>query len=170
METGKTKKLVGKLFDGRRIYSTREVLTLFDLEYQRFRKWIDDDNFEFIRPDFRAEGTGKTHYFERENLYAIGTYIKLVDAGFNRVMASEVAYYFDWKEWAEISYYPGGFYIIVIGDVTEKKKQNWKKKMKIYLCPGEIPDLKKFVAATGFELSIVVNVQGIAKFVEDNLE
>jgi hypothetical protein len=167
LEIKKTKKIVGKLFDARRFYSTRDVLQLFDLEYQRFRKWIDGN---FIKPDLKAEGTGKTHYFERENLYAIGTYLKLVDAGINRVMASDVAYYFNWEEWAEISYFPGGFYVIVMGNVTAKKKKNWGKKMKIYQCPGEVPDLKRFVEQTGFELAMVVNLQKIAQFVESRLE
>ena len=117
------KKIIAKIIDGRELFSTRQVLTVLNLEAERFRKWIVDGN---ITPDIRASGTGRTHFFSLENIYAIAVFTKLVDLGLNRAIASEIAHHWDQRDWNYVSTRDEDIYLIIERDVTPKKRRDWR--------------------------------------------
>lgn len=166
MKSKKSKNLEGILIQGRKYYSTRQILNLFDLEPERFRKWIES---KFIIPDLPAGGTGSTHFFLKEHLYIIRLFMKLVDAGLNRRISKDLAYWTSLATWADISYLKEPLYLIVRGDVNPKKNKNWKKYMKIDVLSKPILDLTKLEKETGFEVVIIVNLSKITEYVDSNL-
>lgn len=163
MQEKKSKKIVGKVIDGRELFSTREVLFALNLEAERFRKWIVDEN---IIPDIRASGTGRTHFFSIENIYAIAVFTKLVDMGLNRAIASEIARHWAPRDWDYVSTRDEDIYLIIEGDVTPKKKRDWRKNMKFSV--NENPDniFPKDRKGKSFEVALVVNLYKIAKEVD----
>ncbi len=166
MQEKKSKKIIGKIINGRKLYSTRVVLAVLNLEAERFRKWIVDGN---ITPDQPAEGTGTTHFFSRENIYTIGVFTKLVDMGLNKAVASEIAHNWEQRDWNYVSTRDEDIYLIITGDVTPKKNRDWRKNMKFFV--NENPDLifVKEEKGSGFEIALVVNLYKIAKFVDGKL-
>lgn len=147
-------------------FSTREVLACLNLEGERFRKWIIDSN---ITPDIRASGTGRTHFFSRENIYAIAVFTKLVDMGLNRAIASEIAHYWGQKNWNYVATRDEDMYLIISGDVTPKKNRAWRKNMKFTV--NENPDkiIVQQGKGLGFEIALVVNLYKVAKEVDSQL-
>lgn len=167
MKRKKIKKSECSIFDGRIVHPTRHVLKLFDLDPERFRKWIEAG---FIKPDIKARGTGSTNYFLKQHLYIIGVFTKMVEAGINRLISSEVAYYLDMETLAYISDLKDDFYLIVIGDVNPKKDRDWKKNIKIFVKPSPELELTNLAKKSGFEIAIIVNLYKVISYVDSNIE
>jgi hypothetical protein len=168
MKRKKFKKLESVTVDGRIVHPARHVLKLFDLEPERFRKWIEAG---YIKPDVKAKGTGSTHYFLKEHLYVIGVFMKLVDAGLNRQISSEAAYSLKKGDWPDISFwFRKNCYMVMVGDVNPKKDRNWKKKMAVYISDGPRLGLDTFKRKTDFELAVLVNLHKIASYVDSRIE
>jgi len=167
MQAKKRKKILGKIIDSRLLYSTSEVLAALNIEAERFRKWILECN---ITPDIRASGTGRTHFFSLENIYAIAVFTKLVDMGLNRAIASEIAHHWDPKDWNYASTRDEAMYLIIEGDVTPKKNRAWRKNMKFSV--NENPDkiFTKDKKGKSFEVALVVNLHKIAKEVDSQFD
>jgi hypothetical protein len=167
MQEKKRKKIAGKLIENDWLYSTREVLAILNLGAERFRKWIIDGN---IKPNIHAKGTGRTHFFSRENIYAIAVFTKLVDMGLNRAIASDIAHHWKARNWNYVSTRDEDMYLVITGDVTPKKERAWQKKMKFEVNENPHRIIVEDAKRTGFELALIVNLYKIAKEVDSQLD
>lgn len=66
-------------------FSTFDVIKIFDMKRERLREWM---NHGFITPTMPAEGVGTKAAFTLLDVYQVGVFKKLVDAGVNRSIAS----------------------------------------------------------------------------------
>jgi hypothetical protein len=138
-------KIEGRFVDGIKVYTTAQVIELFDLKPARFRQWL---RLGYIKPDTRAPAAGSYHYFEKENLYIIALFINLINLGLNRYIASEWAYSFDYQTWADNISHEDEFYLIARGDTSQREQKSWKKNINCGVKVGPLPDdLKKDRAA-----------------------
>lgn len=178
MQRKKFKNIEGKIIGGRKHYATRDVLHLFDLETERFRKWIDKPFIDkpFIEPAIRARGTGTTHFFRRYHLYTIGLFMQLVDNGLKREEASNLGILIDQKKWEQIRNQKKDCYVFITPDTRIKyeitpngKIPVYNRQMLLHFIPGTTLDLSKFSKYTDLNVAWVMNLYKIIDYVDSNL-
>ncbi|MFC1591455.1 hypothetical protein ACFL43_02910 [Thermodesulfobacteriota bacterium] len=141
------------------IYTTTDILGLFGIKKQRFRQWLDK---EYIIPDLKVStGSGDKNLFNRFDLYRISLFIKLINIGLNRYIASEFAKELDNDDWVSIEHGHTRF-MVAAGEM--KRRQNWKDSIELYMSPTrELRNVED-------EVTIVMDLHRIIAEVNDKLE
>jgi hypothetical protein len=133
---------------------------MFDIKKpERFRQWL---KLNYIKPHFKASGSGTLNYFTKYNLYTIGLFKKLIDLGLNRWISMKLAHYVDDKIWHDIHY--GGhhhpIYMFAYGKVDRTKR--WEDVMEISFTSTN-------VELNDLEAAIVVNLSEIKKNIDKKI-
>jgi len=66
-------------------FSTFDVIKIFKMKRERLREWM---NNSFISPTQPASGVGTKAIFNLQDVYKVGVFKKLIEAGINRRKAS----------------------------------------------------------------------------------
>jgi len=145
-------KMKSQLKNHVEVFTTSQVLELFNLKPERFRQWI---KLKFITPYIQATGSGQTHYFIKNNLYVIGLFIHLCNAGLNRVVASHLAHEIFYDLWTETLYFEEHAWLIAVWPDNPEKKRDQLKNIEIYIGTNPVPDLRDIGTA------LVVNLKKV---------
>jgi hypothetical protein len=158
MKNKDTEKFKGRLFDGMLVFTTPQVLKIFDIKKpERFRQWL---KLNYIKPHFKASGSGTLNYFTKYNLYTIGLFKKLIDLGLNRWISMKFAHEFNDRDWHDIHYdVPVPTYMFAYGKVD--RTRSWEDVMKVrYTTNVKLQDV---------EAAIVVNLSEIKKNIDKKI-
>ena len=68
-------------------YISKQILKIFGLKMEKFR---DLHNRKYIVPTIPSAGHGQKAFYSLEDIYGIALFLKLVDKGFKREVASEL--------------------------------------------------------------------------------
>ena len=94
-------------------YSTFDIGKAFGIPRERFRDWM---NRGFIDPSVKAEGQGTKAGFSTYDAYGIGLFMKLLEKGFKRKQASELA-----KQFVEArQYLMNAQYVVITSIKTDE--------------------------------------------------
>jgi hypothetical protein len=158
MDKKKFEKIESKVVRGLRVYSTPQVLKLFNFKWGAFRHWVKDG---YVKPDIEAEGAGTVNYFTKENLFRIALFKKLSGFGLNRFLSSELSKEVDLEWWADINYLKEDIFLIARGEVPPiKDKEKWRDYLKVGV------SLSKKIDLGEFEVTIAMNLNKIAENID----
>ena len=83
-----------------KVYTTSEVLKIFGVNRNTFQDLMDRG---YVRPSIRkSQRQGDSNLFSRNDLYIIACYLRLVEMGFGRKLASELSY--ESSNWSGIGF------------------------------------------------------------------
>jgi hypothetical protein len=129
------------------------VREIFDIKKERLRQWI---RLGYITPSIKvSSGPGVENVFSGIDLFRIGLFIKLVEIGLNRWIASQFVRSVAKKDWDKANHSDTKYFLIVTGKIG--RKRDWKKYIKLFTAK-EVP---KYTYRN--EFTIVVNLVRILK-------
>ena len=160
MKREKTKKIEAQIIDGWRLFSTPQVLELFDLKAGRLRQWV---KLGYVRPTKEATGSGSTNYFDKNCLYRIGMFIKLCNAGFNRYISSSLANEIYSTIIVDHFSYEENLYAVIDWKGDPNKDKNWRKNIEIYMFDESKLDLR------GVQMAVVLNLNQIVEDIDNKV-
>ena len=157
--------------------STLQLCKLLGESRGRVRGWMDEG---YVEPSYPSQGQGQKAIFTREDVHAVQLFRKLVDRGFNRMVASECATYYKVAKAVDKVRY--------LCFTTRVEDGKWKIGPNFFMDPGplklEIEDSKSpsdypFTMRCGsnrpkkfkdWEDIYVINIQKWSDEVEDALD
>ena len=160
MKTKKIKKIEAQIIDGWKLFSTPQVLELFDLKAGRLRQWV---KLGYILPTKPAGGSGSTNYFDINNLYRIGLFMKLCNAGFNRYISSNLANEIYSTIIVDHFSYDEILYAVIDWTGEPNKDKNWRKNIQIYPLYESELDLKDV------QMAVVLNLNQIVEDIDSKV-
>jgi len=166
MGSQKSTKIRGRIIDSSRHFDIIEVSKILEMKPNRLREWI---RLGYILPDIKAPsaGVGNKNLFEKESIYKIALYKKLLDLRLHRLLSMEISQQFSNEEWYNIADRalhptdPEELYMVVSANIISR--DNWKEEVKIEM--ASTPN----VALKDLDVSLVVNISKITKNVSKKI-
>jgi hypothetical protein len=153
MKRKKMKNIEARETNGRKRFSTPQVLEFFDLKAGRLRQWV---KLGYIIPTKKATGSGSTAYFDINALYRIGLFMKLCNAGFNRYISSNLANEIYYEIIVDHFSYDEILYAVIDWTGEPNKDKNWRKNIQIYPLYESELDLKDIQMAVVLNLNQII--------------
>lgn len=67
-------------------FSTFDIVKILEIPRERLKDWMNND---FIRPTTAAQGKGTKAIFNRDSVYAVALFQKMISIGFTRKVAAD---------------------------------------------------------------------------------